>query len=288
MGVFTAKVFSASINRAGSKFHACEVGVNGLERCVRTRTSATMGRVHCDWKYLTGSNRAALRTGLLGCRCLCRLPGEQETGLSFTLSSTGHSAIAFHSAYGHVHESGSLIQHLPGAGVWENILFLSQGSHNSLLWIKTYRTCLASGAELAKCWLEHGKISRRASGDAHSLAGLHVFCKDPGLKEPSRAVAISSLHCSRSRNFLWLDWRVLSHVPAENTELPLFYLCFCFHCHNSSLEFPPLLLHMASHKGTIESSSGVCTITLQKQSILQGAGWIFHPNYFNISTEFQN
>lgn len=207
-------------------------------------------------------------SGVFGHHCPCSSPGEQETGFLFTLSSTGHSAIAFHSRYGHIGEPGSLIQHLPKAGVWENILFVAQGSHNSLLWIKTYRTCLASGAELVSCWLEHGKFSQRASRDAQSLAGLHIFCKNSGLKEPFHPVAILPLHCSRSWNFLWLDWWVLSYVPTENTELPLFYLCFCFHCHNSSLEFPPLLLHMASHKGTIESSSGVCTITLQKQSIL--------------------
>lgn len=45
-GVFITNVFSASVSRAASEFHACEVGVNGLERRVRTCASATMGRAH--------------------------------------------------------------------------------------------------------------------------------------------------------------------------------------------------------------------------------------------------
>lgn len=61
MGVFITNVFSASVNRTVSKFHACELGVNGLEHHVRTCTSASMGRAHYNWKYLMGSNRAALR-----------------------------------------------------------------------------------------------------------------------------------------------------------------------------------------------------------------------------------
>lgn len=95
MGVFITNVFSASVNRTVSKFHACELGVNGLERRVRTCTSASMGKSTLQLEILDGLQKSSLTRGLLGHHSLCRLPGEQETGLPFTLSSTGHSAIAF-------------------------------------------------------------------------------------------------------------------------------------------------------------------------------------------------
>lgn len=120
-------------------------------------------------------------------------------------------------------------------------LFLSWASCDSLLWAKTERIHLAIEAEL------------------QSTAECSFTCWYPQL----RAGGLLLCHCHpipiqlKEQKFLVPSWWALSHVPAENTELPLFYLCFCFHCHNSSPEFPPLLLHMASHKGTMGALQGL-------------------------------
>lgn len=53
-------VFSAGIKRTLSTFHACKLGVNGLEHCVRTCTSANIGKSTLQLEILDNSNRAAL------------------------------------------------------------------------------------------------------------------------------------------------------------------------------------------------------------------------------------
>lgn len=59
-----------------SKFHAWELGVNGLECCIRTGALACMGIAHHHWK----PGGFHVIDVLLGCGHLCRLPAEPRAG----------------------------------------------------------------------------------------------------------------------------------------------------------------------------------------------------------------